>query len=283
MRCILSSGSGGALSVPAYRESQDFGGQERDVTFGRHLRSSGGPDFPAMMSPTMGYANSEPRVGPVVIEEIMYHPPTNGHEYIKLVNTSGAVVPLYDTLNPSNVWKVSGIDFAFPTGVQLTVGDSLLLVRDTISPAQFRADYGVPASIEIFTYHGALDNDEDTIVLRKPGAPEPGTGFVPSIAVEQVKYNDSAPWPMAADGFGKALRRISNTAYANDPANWQAAVSVYAPALFALTVQRAQATGTTRPARWCRSRRIPHSLARSSSSGRATWPESQMHRPPPPP
>jgi|GEM_PF-2323220 len=239
----LSAGSGGALSVPAYREFQDFGGQERDVTFGRHLQASGIADFPAMISPTMGAANSGPRVGPVVIEEIMYHPPTNGHEYIKLVNTSGAVAPLYDPLNPSNVWKVSGIDFTFPPGVELTVGDSLLLVRDTISPAQFRAVYSVPASIEIFNYAGALDNDADTIVLKKPGTPETGTGFVPSIVVEQVKYNDSAPWPVAADGGGQALHRINNTAYANDPANWQAANSVYAPSLFTLTVHAGSGDG----------------------------------------
>lgn len=240
----LSSGSGGNLSVPAYREFQDFGGQDRDVTFGRHALSGGGFAFPAMTSPTPGAANANPLVGPVVITEIMYHPPTNGHEYLKLVNTSGATVPLYDPLNPSNVWKVSGIDFTFPSGVQLTAGASLLLVRDTISPAQFRAVYGVPASIEIFNYSGALDNDTDTIVLKKPGDPEAGTGFVPSIVVEQVKYNDSAPWPVAADGGGKTLRRISNTAYANDPANWQAASSSYTPALFTLTVHAGSGDGT---------------------------------------
>ena len=159
----------------------------------------------------------------------------------KLVNTSGAVVPLYDTLNPSNVWKVSGIDFSFPPGAQLTVGDSLLLVQDTISPEQFRAVYGVPASIEIFSYHGALDNDADTIVLKRPGVPEIGTGFVPSIVVEQVKYSDRAPWPVAVNG--KALIRISNTAYANDPANWQAAYSAYTPTLFPLVVHSGSGDG----------------------------------------
>jgi hypothetical protein len=160
------------------------------------------------------------------------------------VNTSGSIVPLYDPLNPTNTWKVSGIDFTFPSGVQLTAGDSLLLVRDTITPAQFRAAYGVPVSIDIFSYSGALDNDADTIVLKKPGSPEPATGFVPSIVVEQVKYNDSAPWPVAADGSGQALRRISNTAYANDPANWQATNSPYAPSLFDLTVISGSGDGT---------------------------------------
>jgi hypothetical protein len=240
----LSAGSGGALCVSAYREFQDFGGQDRDVTFGRHVRSDGIADFPAMLSPTMGMANSSPKVGPIVIKEIMYHPPTNGHEYIKIENISGAAVPLYDTVNPSNVWKVAGIDFTFPAGVQLMAGGSLLLVQDTISPSQFRALYGVPASIEIFNYTGALDNDTDTIVLKKPGSPEIGTGYVPSIVVEQVKYNDSAPWPVAADGGGKALLRISNTNYANDPANWQATDAAYGPTLFNLAVHSGSGGGT---------------------------------------
>jgi hypothetical protein len=240
----LSSGSGGDLSVPAYREFQDFGGQNLDVTFGRYLPSTGVADFVTMTTPTLGAANSGPRVGPVIIEEIMYHPPTNGHEYLKLVNTSGSVVPLFDPLNPTNTWKVAGIDFTFPPGVQLTAGDSLLLVRDTITPAQFRAAYGVPAAIDIFGYSGELDNDAETIALKKPGAPETGTGFVPSIVVEQVKYNDSAPWPMAADGGGQVLHRISNPAYGDDAANWQAVNSAVAPPLFPLTVHAGSGDGT---------------------------------------
>jgi hypothetical protein len=237
----LSAGSGGNLSVPAYREFQDFGGQNRDVTFGRHVRSDGIVDFPAMASPTIGLSNSAPKVGPIVIREIMNHPPTNGYEYLKLVNTSGATVPLYDPAYPSNVWKVAGIDFTFPPGVQMLAGGSLLLVRDLISPAQFRATYGVPASIEIFSYTGALDNDTDAIVLKQPGTPEIGTGYVPSIVVEQVKYSDRAPWPVAVNG--KALIRISNTAYANDPSNWQAAYSAYTPTRFLLVVQSGSGDG----------------------------------------
>jgi hypothetical protein len=240
----LSAGSGGALSVPAYRESQDFGGQELDATFGRHVRSDGIADFPTMVAPSMGTANPGPKVGPVVIEEFMYHPPTNGHEYIKIANVSGSAIPLYDPAHSSNVWMVSGISFVFPSGTELTADDALLLVRDTLTPEQFRALYSIPASIEIFNYTGALDNDTDTIVLKKPGNPEAATGFVPYIVVEQVKYNDSDPWPVAADGGGKALRRISNTAYANDPANWQAVDSAYTPSLYTLTVHSGAGGGS---------------------------------------
>ena len=232
----LSAGSGGALLEPACRAVQDFGGQERDVTFGRTIRSDGSATFPSMVSATMGYANSAPRIGPVVIQEIMYHPPFGGQEYLTLSNTSGSMVPLYDPANPSNTWNVSGIDFAFPIGVELTAGDSLLLIRDKMTPALFRSVYGVPESIEIFAYSGELDNGAETLVLKKPGTPEALTGYVPLIVVEQVKYNDSAPWPPEADGEGKDLSRISLTAYANDVANWQAMTASYGPPMYVLTV-----------------------------------------------
>ena len=232
----LSAGSGGVLSEPAYRASIDFGGQDRDVTFGRHVRTDGSSVFPAQASPTMGAANSGPRIGPLVIEEIMYHPPLGGHEYVEIRNSSAGTVDLYDPANPSNVWKVSGIGFEFPTGAQLGAGEALLLVRDTISPSSFRMANQVSLSIDIYGYAGALDNDTDTLVLKKPGSPEPGTGFVPFITVEKVKYNDDPPWPPSADGLGKALKRINPSAYANDSANWMAVNSGYAPAIFSLAV-----------------------------------------------
>lgn len=243
----LSAGDGISLSEPAYRETVSFGGQERDVTFGRHVRSDGSTVFPAQASPTMGAANSAPRMGAVVFEEIMYNPPLGGHEYIKLRNTSGSTLSFYDTANPSNVWEVSGIDFKFPFGTQLDAGQALLLVRDTITPENFRLAFHVPASIEILSYAGKLENDADTVVLKKPGNPEAGTGYVPYIAVEEVKYNDSAPWPAEADGAGKALGRINPLAYANDVANWQAIDASYVPTLHSLSVHFGSGDGEYTP------------------------------------
>jgi hypothetical protein len=239
----LSAGGGGSLSVPAYREFQDFGAQDRDVTFGRHLRNDGSTVFPTMAAPTMGAANTAPQIGPLVFDEIMYHPPTNGHEYVELLNNSLSTVELYDSANPSNTWKVSGIGFTFPMGVQLDAGKSLLLVRDTVTPAQFRSIYSVPSAVQIYSYSGAMDNDADTLVLRKPGAPEAATGFVPYIDLERVKYNDSAPWPAEADGLGKALFRISRTSYANDVSNWMADDASYAPVQSMLVIHSGSGDG----------------------------------------
>ena len=232
----LSAGSAGALAVPAYREFQAFGAQDRNVTFGRHPRADGSIAFTAQAAPSVGVANSGPRIGPLVIEEIMYHPPVGSHESIKIRNASATDVQLYDPANPTNVWEVTGIDFEFPTGTLLGPNQTLLLVRDTITPAAFRVTNQVPLSVSIFSYTGALDDDSDTLVLRKPGSPDAGSGYVPRIVVEEVKYHDSAPWPLAAGGSGKALGRINSAAFADDAANWQSVNSSYGPATFSLAV-----------------------------------------------
>lgn len=232
---FLSSGSGGVLSNPAYREFQVFGGQERDATFGRHLRSDGTSAFSSQASATPGGANAGPRVGPLVIREIMYHPPTGGHEYIEIHNISNQAVDLYDPANPANVWSVSGIDFEFPTGTSLGACQTLLLVRNTITPSAFRAINQVPSTVAIFSYNGELDDNSETLTLNKPGTPNAATGYVPSIIVEEVEYRDTAPWPTAADGTGMVLARINTGTFADDPANWQAAAG-HAPVLFPLAV-----------------------------------------------
>jgi hypothetical protein len=41
--------------------------------------------------------------------------------------------------------------------------------------------------------------------------------------VDEVRYNDKAPWPPAADGSGPSLQRIDSSAYGNDPINWASA------------------------------------------------------------
>jgi hypothetical protein len=74
-----------------------------------------------------------------------------------------------------------------------------------------------------------LENDGEKIELSMPTEPDPGTGFLSYIRVEQVNYSDGIhplgddPWPMSADGRGDSLHRTNLFSdYANDVANWSA-------------------------------------------------------------
>ena len=212
--------SSGVAGVPSgYREGATFGAADREVTFGRHVRSDRGVDFVAMAAITAGASNSMPNVGPVVINEIMYHPATGEYEYVELRNVKATNVALYDPSHPTNTWRFSGgLDYALPEGASIAGGGYALVVPTP--PAFFRSRYGVPASVPVYgPYTGALNNAGESIKLRKPGDPEED-GTVPYVLADRVKYNDKLPWPPGADGTGAALEKRSFLAYGNDPASW---------------------------------------------------------------
>jgi hypothetical protein len=172
-----------------------------------------------MSAPTPGLPNAYPLVGPVVINEIMYHPVSGGDEFVELQNPTGDDVPLYAPAHPANTWRfLDGIDYAFPSGVVLPAGGYLLVVPT--EPDAFRAKHGVDASVPIYgPYGGVLDNGGESLRLYKPGDPEPD-GFVPYIMADRVRYDDKAPWPLRPDGLGHSLSRIVALDYGNDPVNW---------------------------------------------------------------
>jgi hypothetical protein len=117
----LSSAESDVLT--GYREVEDFGASERGISFGRYFKSStGNYNFVAMDHDTPDGLNADPKVGPIVINEIMYHPdwPDSGsynnddYEYIELHNITGSPVTLYD-FNADEPWKFTdGIEFTCP-------------------------------------------------------------------------------------------------------------------------------------------------------------------------
>jgi len=225
-----------------YREKEDFGASETDVSFGRYYKAStNSHDFVSMSTNTPGAANSYPKVGPIVFSEIMYHPdwPASGsyssseYEYIELLNISSSPVTLYDS-NVGTPWKfTNGIDYTFPASpnaVTIAASSKILVVRNV---AAFEARYpSVPAGIIYGPYSGKLANDGEAIELSKPGDLN-DLGLRQYIRVERVNYSDGSHpngepcnvdlWPTGADGLGKSLTRTSATQYGNDPNNWTAA------------------------------------------------------------
>jgi len=207
-----------------YRHGFAFGPAEKGVSFGRYVTSTGQEHFPAQTANTLGSANAGPRIGPVVISEIMYHPADGDHEFLELANTSDSTVQLYHPNYPSNTWKVNGIGFTFPQNLELSPGERLLLIRDTITTYDFRITYNVPAEVEMFRYNRALDNAGETISMVKPGIPEGDE--VPYIVVDAVSYDDANPWPTKPDGAGPSLERIHTKAYGNDVINWRESITL---------------------------------------------------------
>ncbi len=212
----------------------DFGAAANGIAFGRHTISTGDEHFVAQLANSPGATNAGPLVGPVVVSEIMYHPPefadgsdNNDDEFVELRNVTGAQVALYDTNFPTNSWRVAGgIEFTWPASATLGANEAVLLVNfnptNAVRSNAFRLRYSVPASIRYFgPYGGKLDNSADAVRIERPDSPD--TNGVPFILVDRVRYSDAAPWPGGADGGNTSLQRLSLTAYGDDPVNWSAA------------------------------------------------------------
>src|SRR5262249_27438038 len=153
-------------------------------------------------------SNSAPLVGPMVITEIMYHPPDVGtndnaaDEYIELRNISASTVQLFDLANPGNRWKLrDAVSFTFPSNKTVSAGATILVVPfDPVNAtllSAFRAKYGVSPTIAIYgPWSGKLDNSSDSVELARPDAPEvppsPDAGLVPYFLADKVHYHDDA-------------------------------------------------------------------------------------------
>ena len=245
----------GALT--GYRAQADFGAGENSVSFGRYVTSVGEKHFVAMSARTLGQdfpdtveqfrlgtglPNAYPKVGPIVIGEIMYHPPDLGtnddtvHEFIELRNLSASTVPLYHPVFTTNSWKLKdAVSFTFAPGTSIAGSGYLLVVSfnptNVMQLAEFRSYYGLsPAATIVGPWNGKLDNGGESVELYKPDAPQPD-GDVPQILVERVKYGDALPWPTnRVDGGGFSLQRVNPDEYGNDPINWTAAAPSPGPA-----------------------------------------------------
>ncbi|MBB5351254.1 hypothetical protein HNR46_001490 [Haloferula luteola] len=206
-----------------YHEIEDFGASEAGVTFGRYDKSgSGTTNFVAMKSPTPGARNSPPKVGPIVISEIMYHPESSADaEYLELLNISAEPVTLYDETRGA-AWSITnGIEYTFPTSPPLTLpaGGRLILTR---SLSAFQSSFSVAEGTPVYPWtSGGLSNSGETLELGKPGELDENLSRT-FIRVDRINYQDTAPWPLAADGDGPGLERINPFAYGNDFSNWQA-------------------------------------------------------------
>ncbi len=217
-------------NLTGYSHGFAFGASPNGVAFGRYLNSQSEEHFVAQTTNTLGARNAAPLVGPIVLAEIMYHPPDrNGadndlDEFIELHNFTTQPVALFDPSIPTNTWRLrNAVDFDFPSNTILSPRGFLLVVgfspTNTAQLAAFRTTYNLPSATPVLgPWTGKLDNSADAIELLRPD--EPNANLVPYILVERIAYRDKAGWPTNADGMGSSLQRLTLSSYGNDPTNW---------------------------------------------------------------
>lgn len=212
-----------------------------------------------------GLINPFPKVGPIVINEIMFAPTntlygTNlvlrqnpDEEFIELRNLTNGVIPLYDPAYPTNRWRLqNAVEFTFPLAV-LQPNQFCLVVgfdpaTNAAALANFRSRYSVSNNVPIFgPWIGRLSDTGNSVELYRPDPvqlpPRPDAGYVPQIRIDKVNYSVSAPWPGGAVGTGKSLQRKNSALFGNDPLNW--AVDAPNAGLVSLALQDTDGDGMT--------------------------------------
>lgn len=210
----LLSGRGDS-ELTGYSHGFSFGGAREGETFGRYVATSGDEQFPPQIAPSFGAENFGPRVGPVVISEIA---PFGAANFVELRNITSAAVPLFDVANPTNTWRVNGLGFTFPPGIEIPSGGFVLLCAS--AAAEFRAAHNLSAGVLVFQYPGRLQASGEVLELLSPGAPS--AQGAPYWRVDRVGYATASPWP-ALGGTNVSLQRIDSSSYGDDPVNWIAA------------------------------------------------------------
>jgi hypothetical protein len=187
------------------------------------------PDGSGSLAPLAAFtpsaSNAMPRVGPVQVTEIHYHPSGSTPEFVELSNTSASAESM-------GGWTLRGtVDFDFPAGFTIQPAEAVVLVAfdPVLVPSQattFRTQYGVDPGVRLIGPWQAPDTLADaggTVRLRRkvpPPADEPG--FVGLMIEDEVNYLAQAPWPVTASGSGSSIRRLGVRRQGSDPAAWTA-------------------------------------------------------------
>jgi hypothetical protein len=176
-----------------------------------------------------GEANAGPRIGPVTINEIMYHPTDQpGTPPVDVTTTE--FIELYNITNaPIDVtgWRLKGdSEFLMPSGASIPAHGFILLVSfdpvvDTASLATFKSTYGLGATPAIYgPYSQKLSNATMSVEFAKPLTVDGVSTFA---NVDKVEYRGSAPWPITPDGTGHSLQRSNTFVIGNTASNWTGA------------------------------------------------------------
>jgi len=231
---VISDGSGG---IQAFVDDVHFGAASNGESFGRAPNGSG--RLQPMRTRTLGSANAAPRVGPLVISEVNYHPlapsaamlaiePSlieNDLEFIEILNPASQAVDLTN-------WRIRGdVDLDFVFGTMIGPGRTLVVVSfdpnnasNANRLAAFRAHYAIDEGVAIAGgYTGQMNNGAARVQLQRFSTISQDQ---PTLAVhlfeDELWYDNRFPWPTTVDGLGQSLHRTSIGSRGSDVGSWTA-------------------------------------------------------------
>lgn len=152
----------------------------------------------------------------IAITEVHYHPSNDAVEsdsdleFIELLNTGESLVDL----SGLQITDFAAEAYVIDSGVTLDPGERLIVAR---TPEVFATVYGDGLNVAPTGFGDRnLSNGGETVSLLTAAG----------VTIVSFTYDDSEPWPTAADGDGPSLEIIDPLGDPTDPANWRASAVV---------------------------------------------------------
>ncbi|MBI5387082.1 MAG: lamin tail domain-containing protein, partial [Verrucomicrobia bacterium] len=195
-----------------------FDGQAPGVSSGRYPDGAAG--FHELRTRTPGTTNSSLWIRDIVINELMFHPPTDDSddEFVELFNRGT------NTVDVSGWRFTDGITFTFPAGSVIPAGGFLVAAH---SQARLLTNYSqLNTTNTVGDYSGSLANGGERLALSRPeylvttnlhGILITNVNW---IVVDEVRYVDSGRWTRWADGGGSSLELIDPNSDNRLAPNW---------------------------------------------------------------
>src|SRR5262249_15392328 len=110
-------------------------------------------------------------------------------------------------------WRFQGLGYTFPEGSFIAPRGFLVLAKDRAA-----ADLAYGTNLVVFdVFPGNLQAAGETLALIKQSSVSG-----PELIVDQVRYENGPPWPVAADGSGASLQLIDAAQDNSRSGNWSA-------------------------------------------------------------
>lgn len=213
--------------VLGFADRVSFEGSLNGVSFGRFPNGTG--DLYPMSELTLGAQNTDPRVGEVIISEVMYAPTDAGDSGLTLDELE--FVELYHRGNNTESlesWEINGAGFAFGPGVEIAPGEVMVIVSfdplDTARADAFRSIYNIDSGVQLVgPFTGRLDNSGETLTLLR--AEQDIDEQTVKLSIEdQIDYQNIAPWPVSPATGGDSLNRTADDNFGNHATSWEGAL-----------------------------------------------------------
>lgn len=158
----------------------------------------------------------EPSPKDILINEVLFNPPSDGEDFVELYNHGTGVVNVYD-LYLSSYNQLGSLNTSYKMGdgfYNLFPGDYVVISEDTSFVRKYWPGAILKKMIQMKAMPSMPDDEGNIALLDKQGR-----------LIDKMNYTEKMHFPFVSEKSGVSLERIQFSASSSDATNWHSAAS----------------------------------------------------------